>query len=178
MNSFLFSEKNKYKNNSSQTTRIYSPLVLLSEAETLVSNLKVFPSLCSQASRNFCFQLGWSNMLNFTLLPKTTKTWSKTKTWKNGSGILSSWQAELLILRDEKQMRWALQFVHICCLQGFLGNRTEKESPEEPDGLPDMEDRSEIPQRIRQLDFHYRVLEGGELQMNSKNQKSFHQIVA
>lgn len=89
--------------------------------------------------------------------------------------ILSSWQRRLLILRDEKQMRWALQFVHICCLQRV--SRQQNREGKSRRSLMDYqtwEDRSEIPQRIRQLDFSLQSTGGrrrAAQRWNSKNQK-------
>lgn len=83
MNSFLFSEKNKYRDNSAAKLLGFIPLSFTFWNWNFGIQSQSFPtSLCSQASRNFCFQLGWSNITQFTLLPKTTKTLKQNQNLK------------------------------------------------------------------------------------------------
>lgn len=106
MKSFLFSEKNKYRDNSLAKLLGFIPLVLLSEAETLVSSLKIFPlHSATKYQGTFAFKLDEVTELNLPFCLKQLNPEAKPKPEKMAFKSLSSRQQRLLILRDEKQMR-------------------------------------------------------------------------
>ena len=140
----------------------------------MVSSLKIFPlHSATKYQGTFAFNLDEVTELNLPFCLKQLNPEAKPKPEKMAFKILSSRQQRLLILRDEKQMRWALQFVHVCCLQRVSRQQNRQGKPQ--GSLMDYqtwEDRLEIPQRIRQLDFSllknseywihsFRILEGG-----------------
>ena len=102
MNSFLFSEKNKYRDNSVAKLLGFILLRFTFWTETLVSNLKVFPlHSATKCQRTFAFNLDEVTELNLPFCLKQLKPWSKTKTWKNGFQ-----DPELKATKNTNPKRW------------------------------------------------------------------------
>lgn len=102
MNSFLFSEKNKYRDNSAAKLLGFILLSFTFWSWNFGIQSQSFPTSLVACRQGTLLSTGWSNITQFTLLPKTTKTLKQNQNLKKW--LSRSWV--FMAMKTTNPKRW------------------------------------------------------------------------